>query len=129
VGEVYGVGETMGTPMRLREALCRLDLPTRPPIGTVNVYAFTDERVTLIDTGPNCPECYEALRSQLREVGLTPADVERIVLTHGHVDHHGLAETIRRESRAEVLGHLEVLAREGVVFRDEAQGVTTVRLK
>src|SRR3989337_2153849 len=45
----------MGTPMRLREALCRLDLPTRPPIGTVNVYAFTDERVTLIDTGPNGP--------------------------------------------------------------------------
>lgn len=89
--------------MRLREGLCRLDLPTRLPIGTVNVYVFTDEPVTLLDTGPNCPECHDAFRSGLKEVGLAPGDVERIVLTHGHVDHHGLAETIRRESGAELL--------------------------
>lgn len=89
--------------MRLREGLCRLDLPTRLPIGTVNVYAFTDEPVTLLDTGPNCPECFESLEGQLKEIHLAPADVERIVLTHGHVDHHGLAETIRKESGAEVL--------------------------
>ena len=89
--------------MRLREGLSRLDLPTRLPIGTVNVYVFTDEPVTMIDTGPNCPECYDALKEQLKEVRLAPADIERIVLTHGHVDHHGLAETVRKESDAEVL--------------------------
>lgn len=89
--------------MRLREGLCRLDLPTRLPIGTVNVYVFTDEPVTMIDSGPNCPECLDDFKLQLREVHLSPGDVERIVLTHGHVDHHGLAETIRKESDAEVL--------------------------
>jgi len=89
--------------MRLREGLCRLDLPTRLPIGTVNAYVFTDAPVTMIDTGPNCPECYDELRRQMREVHLGPGDIERIVLTHGHVDHHGLAETIRKESDAEVL--------------------------
>ena len=89
--------------MRLREGVCRLDLPTRLPIGTVNVYLITDEPVTILDTGPNCPECYEELRRDLKELGLGPADVEQIVLTHGHVDHQGLAETIRRESGARVL--------------------------
>lgn len=90
-------------PMRLREGVCRLDLPTRLPIGTVNVYLFTDEPVTILDTGPNCPECYEELRRELKGLGLGTADVEQIVFTHGHVDHQGLAETIRRESGAKVL--------------------------
>ena len=89
--------------MRLREGLCLLDLPTRLPIGTVNVYVFTDEPVTMIDTGPNCPECFDGLRTQLKGFGLAPSDVETVILTHGHVDHHGLAETIRKESGADVL--------------------------
>jgi len=89
--------------MRLRDGLCRLELPSRLPIGTVNVYVFTDEPVTLIDTGPNCPECHDELVRQIRDLRLSTADVERILLTHGHVDHHGLAETIRRESGAEVI--------------------------
>jgi len=89
--------------MRLREGLCRLDLPTRLPIGTVNAYLFTDEPLTILDTGPKCPEAYDELRRELKELGITTADIEQIVLTHGHVDHHGLAETIRRESGAKVL--------------------------
>lgn len=89
--------------MRIREGLHRLDLPTRLPIGTVNAYLFTSEPVTLLDTGPNCPECYEEIRRQMREIGLSPADIERIVLSHGHVDHGGMAEVIRKEADAEVL--------------------------
>ena len=89
--------------MRLREGLCRLDLPTNIPVGTVNVYIFTDEPVTLIDAGPLNENCHAELKRQLHEVGLAPSDIERIVLTHGHVDHSGLAETVRKESGAEVL--------------------------
>jgi hypothetical protein len=51
--------------MRLREGLSRLELPTRLPVGTVNVYVFTDAPVTLIDTGPNCPECHDELAARL----------------------------------------------------------------
>jgi glyoxylase-like metal-dependent hydrolase (beta-lactamase superfamily II) len=72
-------------------------------VGTVNVYLFTDAPVTLIDTGPNCPECHDELASRLKELGLVVADIERIVLSHGHVDHTGLTERIRKESDAEVL--------------------------
>jgi glyoxylase-like metal-dependent hydrolase (beta-lactamase superfamily II) len=89
--------------MQIREGLHRLDLPTRLPIGTVNVYLFTDEPVTLLDVGPNCPECHDEIRRQMKEIGLAPADVERIVLSHGHVDHGGIAEAVRKESDAEVL--------------------------
>ena len=89
--------------MQIREGLHRLDLPTRLPIGTVNVYLFTEEPVTLLDAGPKCPECHDEIRRQMKEIGLTTADVERIVLSHGHVDHGGIAEAVRRESGAEVL--------------------------
>jgi glyoxylase-like metal-dependent hydrolase (beta-lactamase superfamily II) len=89
--------------MRLREGLHRLDLPTPLPVGTVNVYLFAEEPVTLIDAGPRSPECLEELERQLQTAGVALADVEQVVLTHGHVDHHGLAETIRRESGAKVL--------------------------
>ncbi len=89
--------------MRLREGLCRLDLPTNIPVGTVNVYVFTDEPVTIVDVGPKNEDCHAELKRQLHEVGLAPADIERIVLTHGHVDHSGLVETVRKESGAEVL--------------------------
>lgn len=89
--------------MRIREGLHRLDLPTRLPIGTVNAYLFTDEPVTLLDAGPNCPECHDEIRRQMKEIGLSLADVERILLSHGHVDHGGNAETVRKESGGELL--------------------------
>ncbi len=89
--------------MRIRAGLCRIDLPTRLPIGTVNAYLFTDEPVTLLDTGPNLPECLDELTREMRAIDLSPGDIERIVLTHGHVDHHGLTENLRKESGAEVL--------------------------
>jgi len=89
--------------MRLREGLCRLDLPTNIPVGTVNVYVFTDEPVTLIDAGPRNEACHAELKRQLHEIGLATGDIERVVLTHGHVDHSGLAETIRKDSGAEIV--------------------------
>lgn len=89
--------------MRLREGIHRVEVPTCLPIGQVNVYIFRGEPLTLIDTGPRIPDAYDALKKELRKLDHSINDIGRIIITHGHVDHHGLTEVLRRDSGADVL--------------------------
>ena len=83
-----------------------ISLPTPFYVGPVNVYLIAEEPVTLIDTGPKTREAFAALREGLRRAGLRALDVRRIVLTHAHEDHCGLARALRDEAKdAEVLVH------------------------
>jgi glyoxylase-like metal-dependent hydrolase (beta-lactamase superfamily II) len=84
------------------EGVRRIPLPTRLPIGTVNVYLLEGDPLTLVDTGPGIDEAYEALNRGLREAGYGVGDLGRILITHGHVDHYGLARRLREDSGAEV---------------------------
>jgi len=83
-----------------------ISLPTPFYIGAVNVYLVKEDPVTLIDTGPKTREAIDALRAGLRANGLTTSDIRRIVLTHAHEDHCGLARSLRDEANdAEVFVH------------------------
>ena len=66
-------------------------LPTPYPIGPVTVYLLTGEPLTLIDTGPATGPACHALGAALAERSLRPDDVRRVLLTHAHHDHFGLA--------------------------------------
>src|SRR5919199_1648470 len=83
-----------------------ISLPTPFYVGPVNVYLIAEEPVTLIDTGPKTRKAVEALREGLRRARLRVSDIRRIVLTHAHEDHCGLARSLRDEAKdAEVLVH------------------------
>jgi glyoxylase-like metal-dependent hydrolase (beta-lactamase superfamily II) len=83
-----------------------ISLPTPFYIGPVNVYLIAEDPITLIDTGPKTKEANEALREGLRRERIRVSDIRRIVLTHAHEDHCGLAQSLRKEARdAEVLVH------------------------
>jgi glyoxylase-like metal-dependent hydrolase (beta-lactamase superfamily II) len=83
-----------------------ISLPTPFYIGPVNVYLIGEDPVTLIDTGPKTKEAAEALRSGLRQAGFLTSDIRRIVLTHAHEDHCGLAKSLRDEAKnAQVMVH------------------------
>jgi len=83
-----------------------ISLPTPFYIGPVNVYLIKEEPVTLIDTGPKTKAAIDILRAALREAGLAVSDLRRIVLTHAHEDHCGLARSLRDEAKdAEVFVH------------------------
>ncbi len=83
-----------------------ISLPTPFYIGPVNVYLIAEDPVTLIDTGPKMRETVEALREGLRRARFRVSDIKRIVLTHAHEDHCGLAKSLRDEAKdAEVLVH------------------------
>lgn len=55
----------------------------------------TDEGVTLIDAG--LPGDLGILRTALATIGCGLADIRGVVLTHGDVDHVGIAERLRAE--------------------------------
>ncbi len=82
-----------------------LTVPTPFPVGPINCYLILDDEPTLIDTGPDEPATLDSLRTQLASHGLAFKDIRRIVITHAHVDHFGLAFRIVAESGARVLSH------------------------
>ena len=83
-----------------------LSIPTPFYVGDVNVYLIREDPVTLIDVGPKTPEAAKALREKLAAEGVQFADIRRIVLTHAHEDHCGLAKQVRDEAKnAEILIH------------------------
>jgi len=83
-----------------------ISLPTPFYIGPVNVYLIAEDPVTLIDTGPKTKAANDALHEGLRKARIRVSDIRRIVLTHAHEDHCGLARSVRDEAKdAKVLVH------------------------
>ena len=80
----------------------RVVVPTPFKVGPANVYVFTDGPLTLIDCGPNTPAAENALRLGLAEHGLHVQQIARVIISHAHPDHFGLAPRIREVSGAEV---------------------------
>lgn len=86
--------------------LQRITLPTPFPVGPVNVYlAEGSPALTLIDCGPKDDLTRVALEEGLAAHGWRIEDLRRLILTHHHVDHIGLAAEIVARSGAEVLTH------------------------
>ena len=76
------------------------------PLGWVLPYLVPgDDGYTLFDTGWNTPEAFDALESELRELNLTFNDIKRLIFTHVHPDHFGLAGRIKEVCGAQVIVH------------------------
>jgi glyoxylase-like metal-dependent hydrolase (beta-lactamase superfamily II) len=86
-----------------------LPIPTPFAVGRVNVYLVEDDPLTLVDAGPNSATSLTTLENALAEHGRKIEDLERIVVTHQHIDHIGLVQILADRSGAEVVA-LEMLA-------------------
>ncbi len=87
----------------------RLSIPTPFMVGRVNCYLIEDEPLTLLDTGPNSGKALDELEQALAARGRRVEDLERIVISHQHIDHLGLVDVLARRSGAEVCA-LDLLA-------------------
>jgi len=82
-----------------------LSLPTPFPVGPVNAFLLPGPPVTLVDCGPKTDAARAALEQGLARAGYGLRAIERLILTHGHTDHFGLAATVVAESGAPVYAH------------------------
>ncbi|WP_128478837.1 MBL fold metallo-hydrolase [Halorussus pelagicus] len=75
--------------------------------GRNDAYLFDRESgpTTLVDTGVATDDVRQQVRAGLAEYGREFADLDRILLTHWHHDHAGLAGEIQAESDATVYVH------------------------
>ena len=95
--------------MTAADGIHRLPIPTPFMVGRVNCWLIEDEPLTLVDTGPNSGRSLDALERALAEHGRRIEDLERIVITHQHMDHVGLVGILADRSGAEVCA-LDLLA-------------------
>jgi glyoxylase-like metal-dependent hydrolase (beta-lactamase superfamily II) len=80
-----------------------LPIPTPFAVGRVNCYLIDDDPLTLVDTGPNSGKALDELEQALRALGHGIDELQRIVITHQHLDHMGLVGILARRSGAEVV--------------------------
>ena len=77
-------------------------IPDFSDLITANVYAVGKGPITLIDTGPKIPGSLKFIQEQIKLGGFDIEDIERIIITHGHADHFGLAVSIREAAKHSV---------------------------
>jgi glyoxylase-like metal-dependent hydrolase (beta-lactamase superfamily II) len=90
----------------LGAGVTQIRLPmTGNPLRYVNGYLIDDDGWTLVDCGWRADDVLAALEAALAVKGLRVADLRRVVITHHHFDHYGLAATLRRAGAAELHMH------------------------
>ena len=83
-----------------------IPLPEDTQLITANLYVVGSGPITLIDTGPKYPGLLEFVRERLNTIGFGFEDIERIIATHGHVDHTGSATEIRKTAGDSIDFHI-----------------------
>lgn len=86
-------------------AVFHIGIPNPMFEGEINLYVIDGDPLTVIDTGIGTPEALAALETGLVARGLSIEAIGRVVLTHKHADHIGLAREIHDRSGAPVLIH------------------------
>ncbi|TET10151.1 MAG: MBL fold metallo-hydrolase [Candidatus Thorarchaeota archaeon] len=79
------------------DGVSRIEVPTPFPVGSMNCYLIEGSPLTLIDTGPKTAESLATIKQALLKLSYDMSDIEQILITHGHLDHIGLAAQFVRE--------------------------------
>ena len=84
-----------------------LPIPFVQAGGPVNAYLIdnADGSLTLFDAGLVTDEAVAALERGFVEAGRRVEEVSRILISHGHVDHYGLARRVQARSKAKAYLH------------------------
>ena len=93
-------------PVQVAPAIHRVSVPLPFPPREVAAWVIEgDDGHTLVDTGIDTAEARETLRRGADALGVTPASLAWVVITHVHIDHYGLAGPVRSWGRARVALH------------------------
>lgn len=103
----------MAQVIKVMPGLFKIRLPMPYALDQVNVYLLEADPLTLIDTGPIMRGVEADLFAALRRTGHEAGEIGRILITHAHADHMGLAARLKEASGAEVVAHETAAERVG----------------
>ncbi len=94
-------------PVQIMDGLYQLRVPIpNNPLGWVLPYLIEGrDGWTLVDSGWNVPEAFDALEHQLNAAGVGFAKLKTLLVTHVHPDHYGLAGQVKERSGAKIVIH------------------------
>lgn len=82
----------------ITDDIAQVRIPLPYALNIVNCYLLRGASGwTLVDTGLNTPPAREQWRAALSELDIAPDDIEKIVVTHMHPDHFGMAGWWQRQ--------------------------------
>ena len=87
------------------DKIYKIELPIPFPLKTMNVYWIDDSPRTLVDAGIKTEASFETLKKGLETIGYSLSSIERILITHGHIDHYGQAKRLSSLSGAPIHIH------------------------
>jgi len=90
---------------RISDKIYKIELPIPFPLRTTNVFFVDEPPRTLVDTGIKTEASVEALKRGMEQIGHSLKSIERILITHGHIDHYGQAKTLSSLSGAPIYIH------------------------
>ena len=90
---------------RVFNKIYKIELPIPFPIKTTNVFFVDEPPRTLVDTGIKTEASFEALKKGMKNIGFSLQSIERVLITHGHIDHYGQAKTLSSLSGAPIYIH------------------------
>jgi len=103
-------------------AVVKISIPTPFPVGPVNVFLIKSDAPTLIDAGVKSEAGWHKLVHSLAGHGLTPNDIQIVLLTHGHLDHMGLVPRLLEQSGAKTYAHPDAVAQYAAYEREMDEG-------
>ena len=87
------------------DKIYKIELPIPFPLKSMNVYFIDDSPRTLVDAGIKTEASFETLKKGLETIGVGLNSIERILITHGHIDHYGQAKRLSSLSGAPIYIH------------------------
>jgi glyoxylase-like metal-dependent hydrolase (beta-lactamase superfamily II) len=72
-------------------------------LGIVKSFLIKGNKTVIVDTG--YPGYSEQILDHLRKNSIAPSDVSLIIITHGHIDHYGSADELRKLTGTPVAMH------------------------
>ncbi|MFU8945508.1 MBL fold metallo-hydrolase [Mycetocola zhadangensis] len=85
-------------------------IPDNPLRYVIAYVVELDDGIALIDTGWVDYRSWESLQAGIAATGHSAADVRYILLTHSHIDHHGLSARVKAASGAQIGMHTDEYA-------------------